>query len=84
LEAAREVLEKEVYKMGKWYCDKCGWEGDAPIIAHEEYEDGGWPACPNGCVDSHNEPLGTILNANHPENMLKFAKALTQQKGGLP
>lgn len=56
--------------MKKWYCEKCNWQGDYPAQAHEEYEDGGYPACPNGCIDRDGEPQGTVLNPNHPENML--------------
>jgi hypothetical protein len=62
--------------MSKWFCEKCNWQGNEPITAHPEYEDGGWQACPNGCTDDNGEPLGTILNPNDSGNMLKFAKAL--------
>jgi hypothetical protein len=64
-------------EMHKWECEKCNWKGDEPIVAHPEYEDGGYQACPNGCTDDRDgEPLGTILNFNHPGNQIKYLNAM--------
>lgn len=63
----------------KWKCEQCGWEGDEPAQAYEECEDGGYQACPNGCIcKKDGEPLSVVLNPDHPDNMLMFAKALSK------
>lgn len=63
----------------KWACEECGWEGDEPIQAYEESKDGGYPACPNGCCwEKDGEPVGVVLNPNHADNMLMFAKTLSK------
>ncbi len=62
--------------MEKWICDKCNWEGDEPYQAYEHFEDGGYSACPNGCVDKKGEAHPVALNPNHPENMRKYAKTV--------
>lgn len=62
--------------MYKYLCDNCNWEGDNPIQANAECEDGGYPACPNGCKDKDDMPLGAILNFNHPANQMKYLRAI--------
>jgi len=65
--------------MYKWKCTECDWNGDEPLHAHPDYEDGGWMACPNGCKDKWDgEPLPVVLNIRHPDNMRQYAKALAK------
>ena len=59
----------------KWFCEQCGWEGDEPMIAHEDYDDGGYYACPICKWESDGEPVEVILNPNHPDNA-KYWKSL--------
>ena len=62
--------------MSKYLCEHCDWHGDDPATAHPEYEDGGYPVCPNGCVDTTGEPEGVVLDLADPDNQRNYARAL--------
>ncbi len=69
---------------GRYQCENCNWQGDEPTTAHPEYEDGGWPACPNGCTeqsDGLEEPRAVVLDPAHPENQRRYAQALARLWG---
>lgn len=68
----------------KYQCEGCNWSGDEPITAHPEYEDGGYPVCPNGCTEMSEgalEPKPVVLDPAHPENQRRFAQAMARLWG---
>lgn len=73
--------------IGKYICEQCGWEGDSPATAYPEYEDGGYPCCPHGCLSpSDNDFEGVVLNPANSENQMRYLRTLSaviQKRGGL-
>ena len=77
----------------KYFCEKCGWKGNDPII-YDIYEDGGYPICPNSssgeCMTERMEyqggsgtfmpvlePTPVLLNPHNTENALMYLRAIS-------
>jgi hypothetical protein len=68
--------------VGKYGCERCGWEGDNPIRI--EGEEDFYLACPRGCKWlSNEEPVPVLLNPNHPENEERVTRALYEAELGI-